>query len=326
MENLQISLVRTFDDVFGSGEISSPTGLVFIPGADAFLTVPSNSSTITAISSTEEVLEPNLALNLPASIQAVNIAFDPQFNRLLGLNPSGNQLIEVQADSSSNLTQSNQREIDVKSWGIKNSRGITVATDGTLYILDGAANEILQIEPSVDGSFEESTVSRIEIPSKINNPRGIAFNSTTGTLHISSFPKQELFEVDQQGEIVAVRDLSQLGIRQPESLVFAPSGDLTDDPNQLSLYVADSAPNSGGIVELSWAELAEASQIRSSATVINDSSLVQTIETSQFLPASFNQQGFLVSIVLILFLSLTLKSTKAFFRYLTGILINQNLQ
>lgn len=314
MENLQIRLVRTFDDVFGNGEISSPTGLTFIPGADAFLTVPSNSSTITAITSTGEEIDSDLSLNLPAAIQAANITFDPQFNRLLGLNPRGNQLIEIQTDSSSSLTQSNQREIDVKSLGIKNVRGITVAPDGTLYVLDGAAKEILKIEPNADGSFEESAISRIEIPSKINNPRGIAFNSNTGNLHINNFPQQELYELNQQGEIVAIGDLSPLGIRQPEALVFAPSGDLTDDPNQLSLYVADSAPNSGGIVELSWAELVEASQIQSRAAVTNNSSLVQTIDTSQFFPASFNQQGLLISTFLILCISITLKTIKDFFR------------
>ncbi|MEM8830722.1 MAG: hypothetical protein AAGE96_15380 [Cyanobacteria bacterium P01_G01_bin.19] len=310
MENFQISLIRTFDDVFGNGEIPSPTGLVFIPKADAFLTMPSNSSTTTGIASIEEEVIANLSIDLPASIQAVNMTFDPHFNRLLGLNSSGNQLIEIQADSSGNLNQSTQKKIDVKFLGIKNARGISVASDGTLYVLDGTAKEIIRLKPSADGSFEESTVARIEIPSKINNPRRIAFNSNTGNLHITNFPQQELFELSQQDEIVAVRDLSTLGIRQPESLVFAPSGDLTDDPNQLSLYVADSAPNSGGIAELSWVELVEASQIQSRAAVTNNSSLVQTINTSQFLPASFSQQGLLISTFLILCISITLKLIK----------------
>ena len=36
MGNDLIRQVRTFDDVFGNGEISSPTGLTFIPGVDVF--------------------------------------------------------------------------------------------------------------------------------------------------------------------------------------------------------------------------------------------------------------------------------------------------
>lgn len=314
MGNDLIRQVRTFDDVFGNGEISSPTGLTFIPGVDVFLTLPDNSSRLTAVTSREEEISDNLSVNLPVSIQAINATFDPQFNRLLGLNLNDNQLIEVQADSNGNLSPSTQREIEFKSLDIKNARGISVASDGTIYLLDAVAKEIIRIEPSLDGSFEESTISRIEIPSEIGNPKGIAFNSNTGNLHIYSSAQQELFEVSQQGEVVAVRDFSNLGIRQPEAFVFASSGDLTDNPQQLSLYVADSAPNSGGIVELSWAELAEASQIQSRAAVTNNSSLVQTIDTSQFLPVSFNQQGLLISTFLILCISVTLKSIKDWFR------------
>ena len=290
MENPQIRLVRTFDSIFGNGEISSPTGLTFISGVNVFLTQPDNSSKITAVTSTEEEISVNLSENLPASIQAINTDFDPQFNRLLGLNQSGNKLIEISVDSNGNLRESTPRESDVKSLGIKNARGITIAPDGTLYILDGATKEILRIKPNAEGSFEESATTRIELSSKIDNPKGIAFNPKTGNLHIYSVSKQELFEISQQGKIVAVRDLSSLGIRQPESLVFAPSGDLTDDPNQLSLYVADSAPNSGGIVELSLEESPKVSQKQSLAGTIVPF-LVQTIDTSQFSPSSPDPAG-----------------------------------
>lgn len=313
MGNNSIRQVRTFDNVFGNGEISSPTGLTFIPGVDVFLTLPDNSENMTAVTSREEEISDSLSINLPTSIQAISTSFDSQFNRLLGLNPSGNKLIEFQVDSKGNFTQSTLGEIDVKSWGIKNARGISLASDGTLYVLDGVGKEILRTEPNADGSFEESTISRIEIPSEIFNPKGIAFNSNTGNLHIYSSSQKELFEVSTQGKVVAVRDLSNLGIRQPEAFIFASSGDLTDNPNQLSLYVADSAPNSGGIVELSWEELTEVSQIQSSAVVTNNYYLVETTDTSQFTPESFNQQGLLISTFLILCLSVTLKSIKAFF-------------
>lgn len=284
MKNSQVTVVRTFDDAFGNGKILSPTGLTFLPGANVFLTLPDNSSNITAVTSREEELATNRSLDLPASIQAINTAYDSQFNRLLGLNPSGNLLIEIQADSNGNLNPSTQNEIDVKSLGIKNARGITVAPDGTLYVLDGAAKEILSIKPNSDGSFDEASIVRTELPSEVNNPRGIAFNSNTGNLYLSSFPKQELFELSTQGEVVAVSDISEIGIREPEALVFAPSGDLTDNPNQLSLYVADSASNSGGIVELSLAEPTPA-QSTSNFT------FVQTINTSQFSPSSPDPAG-----------------------------------
>ncbi|MGL5795721.1 MAG: PKD domain-containing protein, partial [Waterburya sp.] len=292
MENSQIRIVRTFDDVFGNGEISSPTGLTFIPDTNVFLVWSDNSSGVTAITSTEENVSDDFDLNLPASVKTINTAFDPQSNRLIGLNPSGNELTEIQADSNGNFSQSTQQEINVKSLDIQNPRGISVAGDGTLYVLDGAAKEIFCTELNTDGSVEESTIARIEIPPEIVNPKGIAFNSTTGNLHIYSSSQEKLFEVSQQGEVVAVRDFSQLGIRQPESLVFAPSGDLTDDPSQLSLYIADGASNSGGIIELSWDELvvngsAQSEQLAPFAAP----PLVQTIDTSQFSPSSPDPAG-----------------------------------
>ena len=171
--------------------------------------------------------------------------------------------------------------------GIKNAQGIDAAPDGTLYVLDRAAKEILRLEPNADGSFEESVTSRIEIPSEIVNPRGIALNYNTGNLHVYSSSKKELFEVSPQGEVVAVRDISQLGIRQPEAFVFAPSGDSTDDPEQLSLYVADGASDSGGIAELSLFSTIESQSLDPCAAP----PLVQTIDTSQFSPSSPDPAG-----------------------------------
>ena len=292
MEHSQIRIVRTFDDIFGNGEIPSPTGLAFIPDDDIFLVWPDNFSSVTAITSTEEELSSDFEIDFPASIQTINTAFDPHSNRFLGLNPSGDQLTEIQTDSNGNFSQPAQGEVDVESLDIQNPRGISVAADGTLYVLDGAAKEIVRTELDVDGSFEESTTSQIDIPSEIVNPRGIAFNSITGNLHIYSSSQEQLYEVSQQGEVIAVRDFSQLGIREPESFVFAPSGDLTDNPDQLSLYVADSAPNSGGIVELSWDELEVEESIPSERLTSNTPPpLVQTIDTSQFSPSSPDPAG-----------------------------------
>ncbi len=292
MEHSQIRIVRTFDDIFGNGEIPSPTGLAFIPDDDIFLVSPDNFSSVTAITSTEEELSSDFEIDFPASIQTINTAFDPHSNRFLGLNPSGDQLTEIQTDSNGNFSQPAQGEVDVESLDIQNPRGISVAADGTLYVLDGAAKEIVRTELDVDGSFEESTTSQIDIPSEIVNPRGIAFNSITGNLHIYSSSQEQLYEVSQQGEVIAVRDFSQLGIREPESFVFAPSGDLTDNPDQLSLYVADSAPNSGGIVELSWDELeVEESNQSESLNPCAAPPLVQTIDTSQFSPSSPDPAG-----------------------------------
>src|SRR3972149_2834372 len=72
-------------------------------------------------------------------------------------------------------------------------------------------------------------------------------------------------------------------------MVFAPSGDLTDDPSEISLYMADqgnaAAQAPSAIVELSFTE--PVAPAASSFPV----SLIQTIDTSQFSPPSPDPSG-----------------------------------
>lgn len=307
MSNAQIRKVRIFDDVFGNGEIPSPAGLMFIPNADVFLTVPDNSSKMTAVTSREEEVHAHISLSLPKTLQEINLAFDPKFSRILGLDSNGHRFIEIKADSKGNIIQSSQSRIDVKFLDINFPQGITIASDGTLYVLDSAAKKILSIKGNNDGSFEKSIVSSIPLPPAIDNPRGIAFNSSTKHLHIYSFSQRELWEISRQGEVITIRDLSNLRIREPGVFVFAPSGDLTDDPNQLSLYIADSAPNSGGIVELSLTENTKLPQTTSNAAITINPSLIQTIDPLKFSVSDFHQQGLTMSILLILCSSIPLK-------------------
>jgi hypothetical protein len=71
-------------------------------------------------------------------------------------------------------------------------------------------------------------------------------------------------------------------------MVFAPSGDRTDDPDNTCLYLTDSCmPNtrrSGQIIEISLAKSAEAA-----ATV--QSNLTRTIRTSEFYSPSPDPAG-----------------------------------
>jgi hypothetical protein len=99
-----------------------------------------------------------------------------------------------------------------------------------------------------------------------------------------SLNEQKLYELAQTGQVMATRDLSEFELRDPQSMVFAPSGDLTDDPSELSLYIAE-AQAPGGIIELSFTEplAAQASTFQSS--------LIQTINAWQWSPPSPDSSG-----------------------------------
>jgi hypothetical protein len=97
--------------------------------------------------------------------------------------------------------------------------------------------------------------------------------------------EQELYELTQSGQLLATRDLSQFGLKNPQGIVFAPSGDQTDDPGQMNLYVADSGQvtatnqstqSSGQIVELSFVQPAT---LPAGITLL-PATLVRTFDTS----------------------------------------------
>ena len=122
---------------------------------------------------------------------------------------------------------------------------------------------------------------------------GLAFAATGGTLDPASgrlylLNPQELalYELTTAGQLVAVGDLSTSSLIDPHGMVFAPSRDQTDDPAQLSLYIADNG-RAGQIVEFSL-DAPPAVVMRSGRV---QATLVQTIDTSQWSPPSPDSAG-----------------------------------
>ena len=247
-----IRRIGDFDDLFEETNLSQPEGLTFLPESNNFLLVESQSSTSTqldAIALSEDDID---SQNLSVSIEPINTAFDPNFDRLLGIAPNDNDLIAIETNNSGNLNPNTQTEFDINSLGIDEAEGISVATDGTLYVLDGGAEEIVRVEPHANGSLDGASAAAIDLPNTISNPRGIAVDPTTGRLHVLSPSQDILYELSPTGQVLDTRNVSQLGLKDPQALVFAPTRDSTDSPNRMSLYVTDNDPNSAGIHELSF--------------------------------------------------------------------------
>ncbi|MEZ4656466.1 MAG: hypothetical protein R2911_02735 [Caldilineaceae bacterium] len=174
----------------------------------------------------------------------INMTFDQVRNRLLAYKSPANQLIEVLANANGQLEPSTLVHHNVRHFGVDNPQGMTVdQNSGILYILDATGPKLVRVEP-VDSGFANALVSTIDLTDAgIASPHGLAWEPTTGHLHILSAATQMLYELDTAGNMLAARDLSSMGIANPQALIFAPSGDLTDDPAQMSLYVADSGAN-----------------------------------------------------------------------------------
>lgn len=279
--------------VMEAGEIGllNPAGILFSTKDNAFHIADArqespNRKDLVKIT---QLSEPAGLAQIPAAVQdPINMVFDNRFNRLLLLAGQANQILAVRPDSSGNLKPSDFTRYDVQGLELQDPQGMTVdETNGTLFILDAATEQVVRVQPLLDGDFEGASLAEIDLQSyNFSALRGIAFEQSLGHFFVNNPTDQKLYELTSNGELVTTRDLVPFGLKDPQAMVFAPSGDQTDDPAQMSLYVADSGsiekqkpgadPDSqskGQIVELSFTALPEPAAASFTASLVRTTNL-----------------------------------------------------
>jgi hypothetical protein len=291
--------------------LSSPAGVVFSSRANLFHVIESRGN--------KDILSGDLVIKnisvfghdagttrIRIGIEdLINMTMDNKFGRLLIYQTTTHQLIEVNEDSSGNLDPNTLAIHEVSSFGLQEPQGMTFdSIQGYLYFLDAVGPQLIQIKLQTDGSFLDSTIDTLNLSWASNlGLRGITFDPNSGNFHVVSPGEQRLYEFTYSGEVVAIRDLSEFNLSNPQSIVFAPSADQTDDPMELSLYLADSgfptnsgtnlfsgdisttARSQGKIVELSLVQ--PLGQINADFT----SDWVKTTNTAAFSPPSPDPAG-----------------------------------
>jgi len=228
--------------------LSNPAGLAFSPKTNAFFVLeargqgqppPFDTNIFKLTSYSEQIGSVRIAAELP---DPINIAFDPHAGRLLLYRASANQLLAIQENQGGNLDPATLTRYDARRFGLQTPQGMTVdPASGLTFFLDTTGPRIVRIEPEPDGSFDQAVISSVNLPSaELMDVRGLAFDPTTGHLHLVSLANQKLYELTQTGQVVDSRDLTGFRVINPQGVVFAPSGDQTDDPLEMSLYLADS--------------------------------------------------------------------------------------
>lgn len=260
--------------------LTNPAGIAFSTRANAFEVVegqdPGEATNLVKLTPfTERAAEAQIA----AAVQnPMNVTYDNLVGRLLLLGAAGNQLLEVREDANGNIDPRTLTRHNINGWGLQDPRGMAVDADGVLYILDVAGPRLVRVQPGAGGDWRMASVSQINL--SLVAPRGIAFDPTTGTLHVLALGEQRLYELSPVGDVLAVRDISLLGLQNTQGIVFAPSGDQTDEPARMSLFVAEAADptvqSAGQIVELSLI----APDALPSGTTLLPASPVRTFDTS----------------------------------------------
>jgi uncharacterized protein YjiK len=265
----------------------NPVGMAFSSRANVFqVSEGKDSSQTIDLTKVTPFADRAGEARLAAAVQnPINIAYDNQVGRFLILRGSRNQLWEVREGPDGNLDPQTLTRHNIKDLSLQDPQGITVDVSGNLFVLDSTASRIVRVEPGTAGDLESATISEVNLG--LVSARGIAFDATTGNLHVMVPAEQKLYELTQNGEIVNVRDLAPFNFKNPQAILFAPSGDQTDDPSQMDLFLADGATsqNTGQIVELSLSAPAEA------ATANFTSSLIRTTNMAAISPPSPDPSG-----------------------------------
>jgi uncharacterized protein YjiK len=229
--------------------IQNPGGIAYSQHANVFHVMESNRpsyppfgySDIVMITAVEQRI--GFARIAATITDPKNTVFDDKFNRLLILQTSSNKLISIDAAPDGGLDASSLKRYAARDFNLQDPQGMAVdPTSGQLFILDNAGPQILRIQPTKDGSFEGAKISQVAL--QINSSaglQGLAFEPTNGHLHVLNPTDQALYEINMEGELVTFRDLSPFNLVNPQSIVFAPSGDPTDDPSIMNLYLVDTA-------------------------------------------------------------------------------------
>ncbi|UCE00845.1 MAG: SMP-30/gluconolactonase/LRE family protein [Chloroflexota bacterium] len=239
-----VHVVRTFEsDETGLG---APAGIAYSRGTGVFHIIESFHGEQPAPPETDIIQltpfsERASSVRIAAMVQnPLNMVYDDFRDRLLVLQFPANILIEVVEGSDSNLNGASLIRHDIRPFGLQDPQGMAVdGESGRLFILDGVGPRILQVDAQPDGSFDGAVLNWLSLGAEgLNAGQGLGYDPSTGHLHVFDITDYQLYEFNQSGQLIGVRDLSQFGLIDPQGMVFAPSGDQTDDPGEMSLYLA----------------------------------------------------------------------------------------
>lgn len=261
--------------------VSDPTGLAYSAADETLLVLSAKRvNAITRMDRTFETKAGEIRLDVPVA-SPLSVAYDSKSGSLLAADPASRAVTQFEERSGKPWASSRSLALGSRQKG--GVLGIAVDPQtGQVYAVNADGLSISVIGP--DGV----EANQMAIPRGGTALRGIAFNPADRHLFAMDPRAKRLYEFSETGDLLTTRDLSGLGLRDPQAMVFAPSGDNTDDPAALSLYIADSGVNlpGGGVLEVSMIEPQLAD-----FELLATGSLVRTLDLSRWSPPAPDPSG-----------------------------------
>ncbi len=215
--------------------------------------------------------------------------------------------VDAQAERVPVVAVEEVRTLELDDVGIVDPVGVAVTADGqSIYVVDAADQQVV-----VEVDYAEQKIGESPLAAELNagdtltlapegdapvdvapkgdppegapNARSLGIESfqgastdpATGEQYLGDADNNQVLVLDSSGELNRVLDLSSAGVGRLQDLAVAPSGDQTDDPDTLSLYVVDDGSDPATVKEITTMAVAEVAAL--AATDV--ASLVQTINT-----------------------------------------------
>ncbi|HMT21090.1 MAG TPA: DNRLRE domain-containing protein, partial [Promineifilum sp.] len=270
--------------------VAHPIGLTYSPSAGVFMAIGRSEAAAagTQIIAFDPFENPVGANALAAVLDTpLNAAFLPGNDSLLAVDGAGRQWVELGVGSRGLQAAPAQtlRRFDGSPLRLGNPRGMAVdEAGGRLFVLDAAGSNLVTVTADLSNLFNDLVagrghVERVKLTSLGDvSVRGLAYNPSNGHVYVGNAAGTTLHELSTDGRLLMQYDLSEMGLVDPQGMLFAPSADATDDPSVMNLYLADSggAVNGGQVVEVSF-QPPPPREVTSQATA----SLVNIIDTSK---------------------------------------------
>jgi hypothetical protein len=299
-------------------KLQNPGSLLYLGATASFLVLQETgdakaggkSAQVTAVTTFEDQLG---ATTLPQGVDPYNAAYDAKGKRLFFFDAATGELRQFAYTATGLPTTASMKPLALpKQAGAV--RGMAIGADGqSLYLLDADTQQIRKFDLAAD-QLHGSAAAAIDLRQLgLTQARALAIHPQSGHLFTIDPTTRRLYELTVTGALVNEYDLAAAEIADAQGLAFAPSGDKTDDPNRINLYITDHQPlatslpananlrpsaylplviGAGGVqATQSHGRLAELTfdppiEPVLAAATMNTATLVQTIKTFQFTPPS----------------------------------------
>jgi hypothetical protein len=233
-------------------------------------------------------------LDLPVPLTGGRaVAYDRRGQRLLELDVLAHTLHVIPGTATGEFDMARHRLAAPRAAALR-PVGMTVdPASGEVFVLDRLMRRILRFMPA-----EGATVPShrwVDLGSLATRDlTGLALDPASGHLFTLDAARKQVLELTTDGAQVASHDVSSIEFSAPQDLVFAPSGDQTDDPATMSLFVGDpGAPSTrrGNVIELAWTEVTSSTLIENGIQATTAATLVRVTATSAYSPPAPDPSG-----------------------------------